>query len=1403
MKVNGFRTALLSAGRVYPNGRLRPALLAVLLAVLGLAQPIEVQAQRSAQPPADRTLSGPRKGGAGLQLPQRENPRGQTPRSQTNPGRPATPWAEDEATRPQRAERAPRTRRMEGTPLLKPGQRYRGERVELAWNLDLEPVAFGEGQTGPRPSFLGARRGAKQGLPWYRVELDAQGSGLDVRLTDAVWEALPEAQQQALEGLEWPNAVELEAWTQEVARARYGVVFFLPMRRNPATGRIERLRSFRLETRDIGTAATGQQRFAGGGTTGPGKAYHRAADQSVLASGTWFKIAVPSTGVYRIDYAFLQGLGLDPASIDPARLALFGNGGGMVPEDNDQPRIDDLAEVATLLQDGGDGSFDEGDALLFYARDPDRHRFDGGRFRQVHHLYSERTVFFLTPDQGSGLRVPTVSEPAAAEDVVVNSFDHVAWLEEDKESLLSSGREWYGDFFDAFTPQRSYTFAVPDRIVSEPVFTEARFAARSAVSSTPFEVRINGSNVISTSLGQITIGFEVLYASTKTVSDESVQSGGNLNVDVIASPDASARGWLDYLLINARRSLRMPSAGALSFRDMRSLAEGAVARFDLANASGATVWEVSDPVRPRQRALASGGSLSFKAPVDSLREYIAWRNSDVVPSNAIEVLGPVANQNLHARMLAFPDYVVVSHPLFLDEARRLAAFHADQNGYDTLVASTVAVYNEFAGGVQDPSGIRDFVRLGYARASGEDQLPRYLCLVGDASFDFKNIKFDATVNQNFVPSFQTINSEHPIFSTNTDDYFGFLDQGDGGSTINADTMGIDIGVGRLPVKTVQEARTVVDKILHYASSASLGAWRNTITFVADDEDGDTHRRQADKMAQELVAGPHPVYNVDKIYLDAYQQVSASGGERYPAAREAINNRMFAGTFVMNFLGHGSEESWTKERVLGEVDIEQWTNLDKLALFITATCSFSRYDNPAQTSAGELILLQPEGGGIALITTVRLVFSGSNEDINRALWRNIFELLPDGSRPTLGDLVRIAKNELTGGAFISDGNNNRKFALLGDPGLTLAYPDYRVVTNTVNGLSPAGGVSDTLKALSLVRVEGEVQNASGERLEGFNGVVSPTIFDKASVLQTLSNDGAVSPVRQFELQKNIIYRGNASVTDGRFSFEFIVPKDISYSLGKGKISYYARAGEEDAHGFDTTVVVGGAADSIAADDQGPEVRIFLGDEDFAFGGITNESPTLLVKLEDQSGINTVGNGIGHDITAVINEAESDAIVLNDFYEAELDDFRRGTVTYLLQDLEPGRYRLQVGAWDVHNNPGEGYTEFVVAESAELALSQVLNYPNPFTDRTEFLFEHNRPGEPMRVTVEIFSVSGKRIKTLVQDVVTDGFRVNGIEWDGRDAFGDTIGRGVYVYKVSVRSQLDPSLKATAFQKLVMLN
>jgi len=279
-----------------------------------------------------------------------------------------------------------------------------------------------------------------------------------------------------------------------------------------------------------------------------------------------------------------------------------------------------------------------------------------------------------------------------------------------------------------------------------------------------------------------------------------------------------------------------------------------------------------------------------------------------------------------------------------------------------------------------------------------------------------------------------------------------------------------------------------------------------------------------------------------------------------------------------------------------------------------------------------------------------------------------------------------------------------------------------------------------------------------------------------------------------------------VTNGDFEFSFIVPKDISYKLDYGKISYYAdnsnvsTSNYFDAHGYNKNVIIGGSADSIGIDNDGPLVELYMNDTTFVYGGITDEDPLLIAKVFDENGINTVGNGIGHDITSIIDEETSDIYVLNDYYESDLDSYQKGRVEYNFFDFEKGIHKLKFKVWDVYNNSTEEELEFIVAESSELVLDHIFNYPNPFTTNTAFYFNHNQPNSDLDVLIQVFTITGKLVKSISTVVTSSGYNCDPIPWDGLDEYGDKIGRGVYVYRLKVRAPNGNVVDK--FEKLVIL-
>jgi hypothetical protein len=1094
--------------------------------------------------------------------------------------------------------------------------------------------------------------------------------------------------------------------------------------------------------------------------------------RSVLASGTWYRMAAARQGIYRVDAASLSRMGLS-LPVPSAQIRLYGNGGQMLPEANAIPRPDDLRELAIRIEDGGDGSFSGNDFLLFYAPGPDAWDYDPShrfyRFRK--NLYTDSAWYFLTLG-GTGKRVrPQAGPPSGG--LPVREFDERYAWEKDTVNFLSSGKEWYGEEFGTGPGKvqtREFTLPYRNVVAGRPVVLGTDVIARAAGQYSRFEVRLNRDLVQDISIAPLPgVALEPVAVPGNAAS-ELPANAATLQVSLSFFPGSvNGQGWLNRLELGFRRRLEVGEDGFLNFRDRASVAAGAVARFELGG-QALQVWEVTDPQEPVEMQVAGGGSqFAFANDASVLREYVAFtRDRYLTPVFS----GKVENQNLHGTPQV--QYVIVTHRTLLAEANRLADHHRQKDGLSYVVADVQQVYNEFSSGSPDPVAVRDFVKMLYDRAGTDSTLrPRYLLLFGDGSFDPRK-RVDSTTN--LLPVFESPFSTDPLTSYVSDDFFGLLDDNDDVNSVTPVAF-LDIGIGRVPASTAAQAKAYVDKVIAYGRS--FGPWRNQMTFVADDEDQNTHLNDAELISN-TAASTGPLLHRLKIYLDAYVQESGSGGSRYPQVNDAINRRMFTGNLIWNYSGHGGYKRLAQEAILDEDMVGTWTNSARLPLFITATCDFAPYDDPLIRSIGDNILMRPGTGGIALMTTTRPVFAFSNRVINNNYLSIALRRDASGRYPSLGDAVRLAKNftyQTSGDAL-----NNRKFTLLGDPALTLGFPAFTVVTTAINGI-PAASFTDTLKALNRYTVTGELRNRQGLPMPDFNGYVYPTLYDKAQQIKTLGNDPG-SRVTPFLQQQNLVLNARARVTNGRFSFTFIVPRDIDFRTGAGRMSYYADNGAVDAAGSEDNWYIGGLGNEVKDDGQGPDVRAFLNDEKFVNGGIVNENSVLVVWLRDSSGINTVGTGIGHDLTATLDNDPNRIFVLNDFFEADTTA-RGGTVRFPLPTLAEGPHTLKVKAWDVFNNSAERILEFTVAKKQELTLKHVLNYPNPFSENTRFWFEHNRPMEDLQVSIRILTVTGRVVKTIRRTINTLGNRSDEIGWDGRDEYGDRLGRGVYLWQLDVRS------------------
>ena len=1169
------------------------------------------------------------------------------------------------------------------------------------------------------------------------------------------------------------------------------LVSVVPFRKNSQSGKIERLVSFdvKLISSSVKKNVPNTRNYAA---------------HSVLKNGTWTKLGIENNGIYKIGFAELKKMGLNPETIDPRNIRIYGNGGGILPEINSASRYDDLVENPILVFGEADGKFNETDYVLFYAFGPNNIYPDTiqNTFSHTTNSYTLKSNYFITADIGPGKRIANQESINEVPNKIIDTYNYFELHELNNSTgvnlTIKSGRERWGEEFSNLLSY-DFKFTLPELAIGKPIKYRADLIGRSqSPANSSFVIKANGVITNNLTCGGVEFSYDASYGSLVSTGYTTVPNPTeNLLINITYNkPDLTATGYLNFIQINAISKLKL-NGNFLNFSSIESFGRGKISQFniDAINPSEITIWDITNKTNPVNQLFTVNNNVAqFTNKTEVLKEFAVFKGTNFPKP---EILEKIDNQDLHA--LDFVDLIIIAAPDFMSEAERLAAFRRTNNNLRVLVITEDKIFNEFSAGVKDASAIRDFVKMFYDRAgNNEANMPKYLLLFGDGSYD--NIGYVKN-NTNFVTSFESRNSHSPFGSYVSDDFFGLLDETEGDFDYNGNPVygaaALDVAVGRMPIQSALEARQMVDKLISYSSLR--GDWKNKYVLVADDQDGNLHLNHAENHYRTIRKLTND-YNIDKIYLDAYPQISTPAGSRYPEVNNAINQAMAAGALVINYIGHGGEVGLAHEKILTLDDIRSWKNKTSMPLLFTATCSISRWDDPAFQSAGEQCLLNAEGGAIAMFTTTRVVFANENEAINQSFIKALYDATNIGSNNTLGDLFRKSKNLNGLGLTI----NQRNFSLLGDPSLPFAIPQYRIVTQKVNEKLISDKNLDTLKAQSLVNIKGYIADQNGNKLNNVSGVLYPSIFDKKTTLKTLGQDIGVngSRVQNFDIQKNIIYKGKVSVTNGSFDFNFVVPKDISYQAGAGRLSYYAQVDAQEAIGSYDSIIIGGSANASNSDKIGPEIKTFLNSENFVMGGITNENPTLIVKLKDANGINTVGNGIGHNLTATITkDAKSETIDLNQYYESKLDSYQEGEINYPFNKLTAGNYTLKIKAWDVFNNSSESNTAFTVVSSEGLQLQHVLNYPNPFTTQTDFQFEHNGGSENLQVQVQIFTVSGKLVKTINQNTSGNGARVTGILWDGKDDFGDKIGRGVYVYRLKIRTANGQSAEKT--EKLVLLN
>lgn len=1119
------------------------------------------------------------------------------------------------------------------------------------------------------------------------------------------------------------------------------------------------------------------------------------AAQSVLRNGTWLKIGVTQTGVYKIDYATL--LKANPAfgSADPRQFRLFGNGGAALPQPNATTRPTDLIENAIQVTGEADGRFDPTDAVIFFGQGPTTIQYTTSAAKptlaHALNLYSDTTFYFLTVGPTTGLRQTTRLAGNTTAANPITSYDEYVFREQESFKPIPSGRAWLGDDFQSdLTQSQSFVFTVPGRILNTPVRIRSAVMA-SSTAQTTFSFQLNGQIMGTQTVAPVadvisrytTSG--ILDTTTFTPTPATADDALSIKMAFDRNGGAGSVGYLDFISVQLQREIRQynqpiwirTTAGAFAAKQATSALR---------------IWDISNPLRPVQQAYSLTGTTGAWSSDSLLRhDYYLFTDAQMqIPAS----ISRISNQNLHAQPT--PNLIIVTPAAWRTEAERLATFRRTNDNLSVLVVTTQEVYNEFASGQPDPTAIRDMCRYFFRQTP---QTLRYLLLLGDATFDYRNKRklLSPTDQANTIPVYESRESMHPILSFSSDDYFGFLKDSDGEwAESDAGDQLLDIGVGRLPAKSPAEAKIVVDKLIAYSSDKTIvGDWQSKILFVADDGDDNLHQKDANQLAT-YVEMQVPTYHPDRVFLDTFQQITATVGgtvvELAPEVNQLIDRDVQDGRLIVNYTGHGGVSGWSQEQILTLQDILSFKNR-RLPLFVTATCEFGRYDDPVTNSGAELALLNANGGAIGLLTTTRPVFADKNLLLNQAFYRAVFRTKA-GQVLRLGNIMQSTKDSSLAGVL------NRNFALLGDPSMALAYPRAQIAITQLNGRPVGGQPADTLKALQRVQVAGEIRSGvDNQLLSNFSGLARLTLYDKPTSFTTNGTESSAQYV--FTSYTSILYSGQVAVQNGRFAASFVLPKDIDPTVGLGRLYAYAIRADSllDAGGV-ADLRIGGVSNSLPIDTQPPVIRLTLADTTAGQPNLTVAGPdvTLLIDLSDNVGINLSQRVPDHALSLQLNQQTP--VLISNYYVATTNDGRQGRVTYPFTGLANGSYIALVKAFDSSNNPAEATLNFVVSDKAPLAIQSVTAYPNPFQNQVSIDVRHNRPGETLDWILTVFDLAGRAISEQTGHcdscpaiLPTDG-------WNGMGETAAPMANGLYIYRLQLRSAT--SATATQSGKLVLI-
>ena len=1112
---------------------------------------------------------------------------------------------------------------------------------------------------------------------------------------------------------------------------------------------------------------------------------------SPFFNGKWVKIAATKQGVYQITGTQLKAMGF-PVPFASSQVQIYNCNLSNLSEKVSVSPVVGITENAILVNDGGDSQMDEKDFLLFYSEGFIQWKYDEVKSLPTHfkNAVSDSVFYFITMGS-NGKRIGTREKINSAEQII-DHYDERWVIEKDSISLLKSGKLLLGAPMgqgNGKQAQLNYTFNMEGLLVNRPFKIVSKYAATAYESKANFNLSVN-SNSVRTSAVDPVSGY--LYDESANMITDSFSYLLNVNTN-LASPvnmaiafssnNTSATGWIDFIEINAKRKIGFWSNNSFGFRNYEHTKTGLAAQYQLQNIDAATqVWDVTHPERPLALPInfQTATTGNFIQLADTLREFFAFKqNAYEIPS----FIAGVDKQNVIGSDV--PDYIIVSASNYLKAAKKLSDFHQTAHGLKGQVFNVNEIFNEFSGGQPSATGIRNFIQFLFNQASLKQQrAPQYLLLMGLANYSNKNYN-----SANQIPVFESEASTGILTSYPTDDYYSILTHQDDINSPSKIKI-LSLAIGRLPIRTLAEADTVVEKIINYQKNSNGGIWKNQVTWVADDGDYNLHLQDAEDISSNLQKKVSN-WNQKKIYLDLYPATKNIAGNTYPLVNAVINQSINNGTLILNYTGHGNFSRLAEEAVIAQPDVQQWNNAGKLPLMITASCDFAPYDQPQLSPFGFDALLKNSKGVVALVAASRLVYAYSNKQINDLFIQKL--LVPDSLGQFLTIGAALQKSKMAAWAMGEDHINTFKFTLLGDPAMHLAQSRDQVVLNSINGKTFSG--IDTLQAGNKYSISGFVQ-ANGKTKNNFNGTLEMVLYDAASKKKTLGNDIKSIPVN-VSLQENILFKGKASVTNGNFVIDFMLPKEVSVSQGALKLQLNAFNDSSDAMGVYQQIYAKPILSEIFSDTIGPSMKVFLNDTNFINGGWAAAHSTLLINLKDEAGIQTSGNSLGHDITLLIDGDTKNELVLNNYYTSAMNTYQKGSVQYALPNFSIGQHELVIKAWDLLGNSSKDTIHFMVPDTTAMLLNKVSNFPNPFSNSTSFSFEHNQIETLLNISLTVYDNNGVKLFTRPLSAQYNANRVVSY-WDGTNVNGGLINPGIYYYQLTLSNGKETSVLANKLVK-----